>query len=126
MLNIETKITRWGVDEYKKFGWEIAGTNETRRARGRHSTEYILSRDKTMPNYRLLAALEKKYFTLKSELKEYSPMDLGIAIISFLCFIVPFVIYATFKAIQKASIEKHNSAIESQMNEVLKEASKLL
>lgn len=126
MINIETKIVRWGVDDYKKFGWEITGTNETRHMRGRHSTDYILSRDKTMPNYRLLAALEKKYFALKSELKEYDPMDPGFAIIAFLLFIVPFIIYLTVKTIQKSRIEKHNYEIQTEMNEVVKEAAKLL
>jgi hypothetical protein len=73
-MNIETKTVRNNVEEYLKFGWKH--TEDTRVRSGRTShTEHILARDKDMENYRLIAALEAKYFNLKSQLKTYTPMD---------------------------------------------------
>lgn len=67
-MNIETKTVRNNVEEYLKFGWKH--TEDTRVRSGRTShTEHILARDKDMENYRLIAALEAKYFNLKSQLK---------------------------------------------------------
>lgn len=124
-MNIETKTVRNNVEEYLKFGWKH--TEDTRVKQGRtHHTEHILARDKDMENYRLIATLEAKYFNLKSQLKIYKPMDVGASIFAFLCFIIPFVIYAGVKSNQKNNIEAHNANIHNQMDDVLKEVQSLL
>lgn len=124
-MNIETKTVRNNVEEYLKFGWKH--TEDTRVRSGRTShTEHILARDKDMENYRLIAALEAKYFNLKSQLKTYTPMDVGWSIVAFVCFIIPFVIYVVVKSNQKSNIEAHNANIHRQMDAVLKEVQPLI
>lgn len=124
-MNIETKTVRNNVDEYLKFGWKH--TEDTRVRHGRtHHTEHILARDKDMENYRLIAALESKYFNLKGQLKTYQPMDPLWGIVAFLFFIIPFIIYAVVKSNQKSKIEEHNANIHRQMDAVLKEVKPLL
>ena len=93
---------------------------------GTHHTEHILARDKDMENYRLIAALEAKYFNLKSQLKTYQQMDPLWGIVAFLCFIIPFIIYAVVKSNQKSNIEANNANIRKQMDAVLKEVQPLL
>lgn len=124
-MNIETKTVRNSVEEYLKFGWKH--TEDTRVRSGRtHHTEHILARDRDMENYRLIAALEAKYFNLKSQLKTYQPMDPLWGIVAFLCFIIPFIIYAVVKSNQKSNIEANNANIRKQMDAVLKEVQPLL
>lgn len=124
-MNIETKTVRNNVEECLKFGWKH--TDDTRVRSGRkHHTEHILARDKDMENYRLIAALEAKYFNLKSQLKTYQPMDPLWGIAAFLCFIIPFIIYAVVKSNQKSNIEANNANIRKQMDAVLKEVQPLL
>ena len=124
-MNIETKTVRRDVEDYVKFGWKH--TEDTRVRHGRtHHTEHILARDKDMPNYRLVTALETKYFSLKSQLKIYQPMDPLWGIVAFLCFIIPFIIYFAVKSKQKSDIEAHNANIRRQMSEVLKEVAPLI
>ena len=124
-MNIETKTVRNNVEEYLKFGWKH--TEDTRVGGGRsHHTEHILARDKDMENYRLIAALEAKYFNLKSQLKTYQPMDPLLGLVAFLCFIIPFIIYAVVKSNQKSKIEYNNTKIRTQMDAVLKKVKPLL
>lgn len=124
-MNIETKTVMNNVEEYLKFGWKH--TEDTRVRSGRtYHTENILARDKDMENYRLIAALEAKYFNLKSQLKTYQPMDPLWGIVAFLCFIIPFIIYAVVKSNQKSNIEANNANIRKQMDAVLKEVQPLL
>ena len=124
-MNVETKTVSEAVDHYLKFGWQH--TEDTYERTGRLSVKkHVLVRDKDMPNYRLIVALEKKYFTLKSQMKTYSPVDFGWCLIAFLLFIVPGVIYLIVKSNQKHDIEMHNFTIQKQMNEVLAEVKPLL
>ena len=124
-MNIETKTVRGDTAEYEKFGWKH--TEDTRVRSGRtHHTEHILARDKDMPNYRLIAALDTKSFSLKSQKKTYEPMDPLWGIVTFLLFVIPFVIYAVVKSSQKRSIAEHNANIQRQMNDILKEVAPLL
>ena len=88
--------------------------------------EHILARDKDMPNYALITALEAKYFSLKKRKMVYKPMDPGFAVAAFLFFIFPFIIYAAVKSSQKKKIASCNAAIQRQMNDVLKEVAPLL
>lgn len=124
-MNIETKTVMNNVEEYLKFGWKHTEDTEVRSGRT-YYTESILARDKDMENYRLIAALEAKYFNLKSQLKTYQPMDPLWGIVAFLCFIIPFIIYAVVKSNQKSNIEANNANIRKQMDAVLKEVQPLL
>ena len=124
-MNIETKAVRGDISEYLKFGWQRSGES-TRRHGPHHYTEIIIARDKDMPNYRLIAALDAKYFSLKSQKKTYEPMDPLWGIVTFLLFVIPFVIYALVKSSQKASIADHNEKIQKQMDAILKEVATLL
>lgn len=119
-MNIETKTVRKNVEDYLKFGWERTRENRIGHAR-HHYTEYILSRDKDMPNYDKIVSLESRYFSLKAQIRTYEPMDPLRGLISFVCFIIPFVIYAIVKNNQKKSIDEHNARIHKKMNEVLNE-----
>lgn len=124
-MNIETKTVMNNVEEYLKFGWKHTEDTSVRSGRT-YYTESILARDKDMENYRLIAALEAKYFNLKSQLKTYQPMDPLWGIVAFLCFIIPFIIYAVVKSNQKSNIEANNANIRKQMDAVLKEVQPLL
>lgn len=124
-MNIETKSVAGDISIYLKFGWKH--TEDTHGRHGPHyRTRHVLARDKDNPNYRLLAALEQKYFALKGQLKTYEPMDPLISILLFLLLILPFVFYANVKLTQKQEVEAHNAKIKAQMDKVLKEAAPLL
>ncbi|MDD4154072.1 MAG: hypothetical protein PHT30_01500 [Bacilli bacterium] len=124
-MNIETKTVRDDVSEYLKFGWKHTEDTSVRHGRGHHA-EHVLARDKDMPNYNLIAALDAKYFSLKSQIKTYEPMDPLWGLIAFLCFVLPFIIYFAVKSKQKSDIEAHNANIHEQMLAVLKEAKPLI
>ncbi len=124
-MNIETKTVHGDFSDYLKFGWSHTEDSHVRHG-PRHSTVHILARDKDMPNYRLIAALDAKYFALKSQLNTYTPMDVGLSIALFLLFIFPFVIYLAYKSSQKKKIDQNNAKIHGQMNEILNEVATLL
>ena len=124
-MNIETKIVHGDFSDYLKFGWSHTEDKSVRHGPHR-STAHILARDKDMPNYRLVAALDAKYFTLKPQLKTYVPADAFTAVVLFLLFILPFVIYLVYKSSQKKKIDENNATIQKQMNEILDEVATLL
>ena len=51
-------------------------------------------------------------------------MDPVYGVVTFLCFIVPFVVYAVFKSNQKKKVEAHNAAVHKRMDSVLVELEK--
>lgn len=51
-------------------------------------------------------------------------MDPVYGVVTFLCLIVPFVVYAVFKNNQKKKIEAHNAAVHKRMDGVLVELEK--
>lgn len=106
----------------KKFGWEYT---EDRRY-GRSGYHAVYARDKDMPNYRLVAALEEKYFRLDGQKKYYQPADPWICILLFVLFIIPLVFYLWFKSDQKQKYADFNAGLERQKNEILKEVSTLV
>lgn len=124
-MNIETKTVREDTTELEKFGWKHTEDTRVRSGRLIH-TEHILARDKDMPNYRLIAALEAKYFSLKTQKKAYKPMDRTWGFVAFLLFVVPFILYAVIKNSQKRKIAEHNASIQKRMNDILKEVEPLL
>ena len=124
-MQIETKTLSYAFDDYLKFGWELAETKCTRSGRSTH-TSYVLARDKEMAHYAEIAALENKYFHLKSQKKRYQPLNIGWCLLALLVFIVPGVLYITFKTLQKRKIYARNRELQQQMDAVLSDTQKLL
>ena len=135
-MNIETREVSLGWNKdgereknlkvYETFGWKY-----TQDARHGRVTYNVLARDMDMPNYRLIKALDDKYFALKAQKKTYTPIydepvNFLIMFLLLLLFVVPLIIYLVFKGSQKARIAEHNANLDRQMNEILKEASALL
>lgn len=124
-MNIETKTVREDPKDYLYFGWKHTEDTRVRTGKARH-TEHILARDKDMPNYKLISALEKKYFTLRSMKKSCSPIDGGLCFILFVCLIFPGIIYLIFKVAEQSRIDNYNSPLEREMREILIEVKKLI
>ena len=135
-MNIETREVLLGWSEkgereknikvYENFGWKY--TQDAHRGR---TTYNILARDMDMPNYRLIKALDDKYFSLKAKKKVYTPIydepiNFLVMFLLLILFVVPLVLYLVFKGIQKSKIKEHNADLERQMEECLKEAKALL
>ena len=135
-MNIETREVHLGWSEkgerernlkvYESFGWKY--TQDVHRGRSMYN---VLALDMDMPNYRLIKALDDKYFALKAQKKVYTPIydepiNFLLMFLLLLLFVFPLVIYLVFKGSQKARIQEHNANLERQMNEILKEASSLL
>ena len=129
-MDIETQEVHLGfTDEefernlaiYESFGWKY--TQDVRRGKARYN---ILARDMDMPNYPVIKALEDKYFALAAKKKEYKPVDFLIAVLLFLLFVAPLVLYLVFKGFQKKRIREHNGNLDRQMNAIRMEASSLL
>ena len=124
-MNIETKSVRGDVTDYIYFGWKHTEDTRVRGGRAGH-TEHILARDKDMPNYSLIKALETKYFALKSSIKSYTPIDGGTCFLLFLALFLPGVIYVAYKSIQKSKIDEHNVPIEMEMRKIITEVKELV
>ena len=132
-MNIETKTVKsYSPSPYVetkedciKFGWEQTGTERVRSGRT-YRTEYILARDKNMPNYATLVRLEGEYFNLKRTLKTYDPMEGSHVLLAFAFFIVPGILYVTFKLKQKKRIQEHNAAVQKQMDAIVAKSKPLL
>jgi len=125
-MNIETKSVRGNYDEYLKFGWEHTQDSPARSGRS-HYTAHILARDKDMENHRLIEALEKKYFLLKSQIRTYSPItDSPENFLLILLLIFPFVFYCVYKGQQKRKIKENNDHIQFEMLKILEEVKPLL
>ena len=135
-MNIETREVRLGWSEkgerernlkvYESFGWKY--TQDVRRGKSSYD---LLARDMDMPNYRLIKALDDKYFALKEQKKYYQPiyddpLNFLMMFALLILFVFPLVIYLVFKSRQKARIQEHNANLEIQMEECLKEARALL
>ncbi len=123
-MDIETKEVIDSSDSLK-FGWKLMETKRVHHG-PHHSTRYVLSRDKQMPNYEKISSLERQYASLKGQLKTYEPMDPLIGIATFVLLVIPFIIYVLFKRNQKKDIEEHNINIRRRMSAVLKEVQPLL
>lgn len=112
--------------EYEQFGWKY--TQDVRRGR---STYQILVRDKDMPHYAEIAALDSKYFELKGKKKYYSkiveePLDVLLLLLEIILLVLPFVIHVTFKSLQKKRITNYNANLQVQMDECSRKAKELM
>jgi len=125
-MNIETKTVRGDISDYLRFAWKH--TEDTSYSSGRiHGTASVLARDKEMPNYKLISALEDKYFHLKSNIKIYKPIsdNWELAVILFLLLVMPFAIYCIYKGKQKRKINENNNHLQIEMEKVLEEVKSL-
>ena len=128
-MNIETKTVNayshsnyeGGKDEYLNFGWTHTEDTQVHYGRGYHKA-YVLARDKDMPNYATLSALEGKYFGLKRTKKIYTPMEGTTVALCFLFLIIPGILYVSLKLRQKSKINEHNYAVQKKMDAVVAEA----
>ncbi|MDE5562797.1 MAG: hypothetical protein K2J01_04550 [Clostridiales bacterium] len=132
-MNIETKVVKVynyssydeNKDELMHFGWVHTEDTEVHEGRG-YKPAYVMARDKNMPNYAAITALEKHYFNLKHTKKTYTPMEASNVLLAFVAFIIPGVLYVTFKSKQKKRIKEHNAAAQKQMDEIVAKAKLLL
>ncbi len=113
------------VEDRKKFGWKNANEFPDFPANLSNSSQ-ILARDKDMPNYDTITALEKKYETLKKAYLHYEPMNIAFAILTFCLGIIPFLIYLLVRANNKRNVESHNMFVYKELDSVKNEASALL
>ncbi len=129
-MNIERKEVTDSYAEYEKFGWKVIGQKEVihHRSRGhsRRETVYVLSRDKDMKYYSGIAQCENAYFSAKSRLKKYKPIDSTICLLTFLILIIPGIVYVAFKTYQKKKIYEFNGDIARNMRNYEQRAQKLL
>ena len=131
-MNVETKKiwiqqfdpnnTGEAVKDAIAFGWEK--TDQTVR-QGR-STYGLMIRNKDMPHYFEIVELETEYLNLKGKLKRYNKADFTTYLLLFILLVIPFVLFLTFKILQKKHINKHNEPILARMDELKKKAKQLL
>ena len=123
-MNIETKAVTDDFRDYLNFKWEH--TEDVSERHGRlHRTKHILARDKDMPNYREYLELERKYFSLKSQIKKREEVDVSTAFILFLLLIIPGVIYLIYKSNKNAQIDERNQYLRGQMSKILFDVKKI-
>ena len=116
------------IKHYECFGWELLNYQDARIS---------LTRETQNPKYKQLVAYEKKYESLVKKLKAMSfqhcePISVGLTILLSLFFLVPGIIYLTYKIIQlKNDKEAYDEYLQEQQDlkdeiqEVLKKSRKL-
>ena len=132
-MNVETKVVEaysyssynGTKEEYLNFGWVHTEDTQVHQGRG-YKPAYVLVRDKDMPHYSELCKLETEYFHLKSSKKHYSSMEWDNVLLAFALFLIPGILYVTFKLRQKKRIKQHNEEMEKQMRAVVAKAKPLL
>ena len=129
-MNIERKEVTGPYAEYEKFGWKVIGQKEVihhrTRGRTRKNTVYLLSRDKDMKNYSGIVQCENAYFSAKTRLKKYEPIDPLICLLTFLILVIPGIIYVAFKTYQKNKIYEFNNNIVRNLKGYEKRAKELM
>ena len=84
------------INDNKLFGYKVV--REEAIGSGKKRVEYvIMERDKNLRNYITLKNLEDDYYKAKNSIKEYKPMNEGLALLLFLLLIIPGVIYVSKK-----------------------------
>lgn len=109
------------ANDLTAFGWQKTEVIQERHGRSTYDYQ-ILAREKDMPNYEKLSSLEKRYELAKSNLRTYSGIDFLTALLLFLLFIVPGVIYVVYKNTKKEEIETNNYKCEQTMKAAVKDA----
>jgi hypothetical protein len=115
-MSRESKILSpriWGLQEtishYESFGWELLSVN---------GNQITMSRETQNPVYPELVMLQASY---EEKLGEYerlvapqkpnapTPIDIKTCLITFVCLVIPFAAYITYKIIGK---KKYNEAMQ--------------
>ena len=109
------------VEDLTAFGWQKTEFLTERSGRTEHRYQ-VFARDTDNPNYERYKELESEYEKIKKTRQEYKPAFYIFALILLLLFIVPGIIYITFKIVQKHKISKHNYDCYLRMKKIVKEA----
>ncbi len=123
---LETKkVLEYGNKDYindlQAFGWQA--TEVISESSGRSHYYYqILARDTNMINYQTLTLLENQYEKIKEQMEFYEEMEIEIVGLLLLLFIIPGVMYITYKLKQKNRINEDNARRKEQMNALVKKA----
>ncbi len=126
-MNLETKkMTEEEHTHMMQFGWTIKDVYKESKGHGRYRLNYLMARDKDREHYDELVKLEREYRTYKNSLMTYKPMDEGVTVILYLCFLIPGIIYTVIKAKQKSEVMSHNDNLKARMKKVSIQAQKLL
>lgn len=130
---IETKKIRLGynddslaqIEDAKSFGWQE--TDSLSERHGRHTSHYkILARETTMKNYNAIRRLEINYDEARSNIKYKADVDGLTALLLFLLFIIPGVLYLSYKSNKNKEIKENNDNCHLEMQKACEEAKKLL
>lgn len=108
------------INDNKLFGYRVA--REESIGSGKKRVEYvIMERDKNLRNYITLKNLEDAYYKAKNNIKEYKPMNEGLALFLFLLLIIPGIIYVFKKRKEKKAIDANNQKMKHEMARVIQE-----
>ena len=108
------------INDNKLFGYRVA--REETIGSGKKRVEYvIMERDKNLRNYITLKNLEDAYYKAKNNIKEYKPMNEGLALFLFLLLIIPGIIYVSKKRKEKKAIDANNQKMKHEMARVIQE-----
>ena len=108
------------INDNKLFGYRVA--REESIGSGKKRIEYvIMERDKNLRNYITLKNLEDAYYKAKNNIKEYKPMNEGLALFLFLLLIIPGIIYVFKKRKEKKAIDANNQKMKHEMARVIQE-----
>ena len=120
------ELKKWTYEEYPEFADDrfdaiVTDGNET-GALYLNDVEYvIMERDKNLRNYITLKNLEDAYYKAKNNIKEYKPMNEGLALFLFLLLIIPGIIYVSKKRKEKKFIDANNQKMKKEMARVIQE-----
>ncbi len=108
------------INDNKLFGYRVV--REETIGSGKKRVEYvIMERDKNLRNYITLKNLEDAYYKAKNNIKEYKPMNEGLALFLFLLLIIPGIIYVFKKRKEKKAIDANNQKMKQEMARVIQE-----
>ena len=108
------------INDNKLFGYKVV--REETIGSGKKRVEYvIMERDKNLRNYITLKNLEDAYYKAKNNIKEYKPMNEGLALFLFLLLIIPGIIYVFKKRKEKKAIDANNQKMKQEMARVIQE-----
>lgn len=108
------------INDNKLFGYKVV-REETIKS-GKTDVEYvIMERDKNLRNYITLKNLEDAYYKAKNNIKEYKPMNEGLALFLFLLLIIPGILYVSKKRKEKKFILENNQKMKQEMAKIIQE-----
>ena len=119
----EKKISiysRQEIVDNKVFGWKVK--EEIEEKVGRKTEKLVvLTRDKNARNYLTMVDLEKRYYEAKNKIKEETPVNETVALVLFICLIVPGVLYLMKKKKTNKEIRENNEKAKKDMARVITE-----